>query len=153
QDPRAYVSYAAPGRQVSRYVLRDGRTVVFFAFANDRKLPVGPHDLPAQKRVLRETFGADGWECPEILKALDAATEVYFDVVSQIRMEHWSDRRIALVGDACFCPSLLAGQGSALAMAGAYILAGELKQSGGDYGTAFARYESAFHPFIARKQR
>jgi 2-polyprenyl-6-methoxyphenol hydroxylase-like FAD-dependent oxidoreductase len=153
QDTRAYVSYAAPGRQVSRYALRSGRTVFFFAFASDRKLPVGPHDVPAQKRILREMFGTDGWECPEILDALEVACGLYFDAVSQIRMERWSERRVALVGDACFCPSLLAGQGSALAMAGAYFLAGELKQSGGDYGTAFAKYENAFQPFIARKQR
>jgi 2-polyprenyl-6-methoxyphenol hydroxylase-like FAD-dependent oxidoreductase len=153
QDPRAYVGYAAPGRQVSRYALRGGRTVFLFVFASDRKLPVGAHDMSAQKRVLRETFGEDGWECREILEALETSSEVYFDVVSQIRMERWSNRRVALVGDACFCPSLLAGQGSALAMAGAYILAGELKQSDGDYRTAFARYENAFHPFIAGKQR
>jgi 2-polyprenyl-6-methoxyphenol hydroxylase-like FAD-dependent oxidoreductase len=153
QDPRAYVGYAAPGRQLSRYALRGGRTVFFFVFASDRKLPVGAHDLPAQKRVLRETFDKDGWECPEILAALETSSELYFDVVSQICMERWSDRRVALVGDACFCPSLLAGQGSALAMAGAYILAGELKQSGGDYRTAFARYQTIFQPFIAGKQR
>jgi 2-polyprenyl-6-methoxyphenol hydroxylase-like FAD-dependent oxidoreductase len=153
QDQRAYVSYAAPGRQVSRYALRGGRTAFFFVFASDTKLPVGPHDTEAQKCVLREKFGEDGWECPEILEVLEATSDLYFDSVSQIRMERWSNGRVALVGDACFCPSLLAGQGSALAMAGAYILAGELKQSGGDYGAAFARYESAFHPLIARKQR
>ena len=34
--------------------------------------------------------------------------------------------RLALVGDAAACPSLLAGQGSALAMVEAYVLAAEL---------------------------
>jgi len=58
-----------------------------------------------------------------------------------------------LVGDACFCPSLLAGQGSALAMAGAYILAGELKIADGDYRSAFGSYEALFHPFVVKKQR
>lgn len=152
-DAHAYVSYAAPGRQVSRYSLRGGRTAIFFVFASDTKLPVGPHDLHTQKRMLRERFGQDGWECPEILAALDECDDLYFDPVSQIRMERWSDARVALTGDACFCPSLLAGQGSALAMIGAYILAGELGKSRGDYRTAFANYENALHPFIARKQR
>jgi 2-polyprenyl-6-methoxyphenol hydroxylase-like FAD-dependent oxidoreductase len=152
QDQRAYVSYAVPGRQVSRYALRGGRTAFLFVFASDRKLRVGAHDIPAQKSVLRERFRDDGWECPEILEALERSSDLYLDSVSQIRMERWSDRRVALVGDACFCPSLLAGQGSALAMAGAYILAGELRKSDGDYRIAFANYESALHPFIARKQ-
>jgi len=153
QDPCAYVSYAAPGRQVSRYSLRDDRTAFLFVFANDMKLPVGPHDLPAQKSFLRERFRHDGWECPEILAALESSADFYFDPVSQIRMQHWSDGRVALIGDACFCPSLLAGQGSALAMTGAYVLAGELAKSGGDYKLAFANYEKVFHPFITRKQR
>lgn len=153
QDPRAYVSYAAPGRQVSRYALRGNRTAFFFVFASDTKLPTGPHDLRTQKSILRERFGRDGWECPEILAALDSSAELYFDAVSQIRMERWSKGRVALAGDACSCPSLLAGQGSALAMTGAYILAGELAKSGGDHAIAFAQYEEVLHPFIARKQR
>jgi len=39
--------------------------------------------------------------------------------------------RTVLVGDAAYCPSLLAGEGAAFAMAGAYILAGELQRSNG----------------------
>ncbi|HET7897612.1 MAG TPA: hypothetical protein VFL47_08080, partial [Flavisolibacter sp.] len=76
----------------------------------------------------------------------------YFDVVSQIQMPHWSKDRVTLVGDACDCPSLLSGQGSTLAMTGAYILAGELKKANGNYKTAFEQYESIFKPFISRKQ-
>jgi 2-polyprenyl-6-methoxyphenol hydroxylase-like FAD-dependent oxidoreductase len=153
RDPNAYVSYAAPGRQVSRYSLRGDRTVFFFAFSADDRLPAGPAELGRQKGILRETFGRDRWECPDILAALDDCSELYFDSVSQIRMGAWSRGRVALVGDACFCPSLLAGQGSALAMTGAYILAGELKKAGGDYQAAFRSYENMLGPFMARKQR
>lgn len=153
QNRRAYVGYAAPGRQVSRYALRGNRTAFLFVFASDTKLPIGPHDLRAQRSILLERFGRDGWECPEILAALKACGDLYFDSVSQICMEHWSSGRIALAGDACFSPSLLAGQGSALAITGAYILAGELGKCGGDYKIAFANYENTFHPFVTRKQR
>jgi 2-polyprenyl-6-methoxyphenol hydroxylase-like FAD-dependent oxidoreductase len=38
-------------------------------------------------------------------------------------------------------------------MAGAYILAGELGRSQGDYRAAFELYEKAFRPFIERKQK
>ena len=46
------------------------------------------------------------------------------------------------MGDAAACPSFLAGQGSALAMVEAYVLAAELARADGDHLRAFARYES-----------
>ncbi|MCH6587679.1 MAG: FAD-dependent monooxygenase, partial [Proteobacteria bacterium] len=61
--------------------------------------------------------------------------------------------RLALVGDAAFCPSLLAGEGCALAMTAAYVLAGELYRVSGNHREAFARYESILGPFIACKQK
>ena len=88
--------------------------------------------------------------------ALDTSDELYFDRVSQIRMNPneglWTRGRVALVGDAAFCVSLLGGQGCALAMIAAYILAGELHRSGGDHSRAFARYQELFGPFVAGKQ-
>jgi 2-polyprenyl-6-methoxyphenol hydroxylase-like FAD-dependent oxidoreductase len=83
---------------------------------------------------------------------LDAADEIYFDRVSQVRTEHWSRGRVALVGDAAYCVSLVAGQGSALAMTGAYVLAGELAKACGRHQEAFARYEGVLRDFIAAKQ-
>ena len=68
---------------------------------------------------------------------------IYFDRVSQIRMDRWTKGRTALVGDAAACVSLMAGEGTGLAMAEAYVLAGELRNCGGDYGAAFARYRAA----------
>jgi 2-polyprenyl-6-methoxyphenol hydroxylase-like FAD-dependent oxidoreductase len=47
----------------------------------------------------------------------------------------------------------MAGQGSALAMTGAYVLAGELAKSSGQHMEAFANYEKIFRPFIDAKQR
>jgi 2-polyprenyl-6-methoxyphenol hydroxylase-like FAD-dependent oxidoreductase len=57
------------------------------------------------------------------------------------------------VGDAAFCVSLLGGQGSALAMTAAYVLAGELKRADGNHETAFARYQERLGAFIAGKQQ
>jgi 2-polyprenyl-6-methoxyphenol hydroxylase-like FAD-dependent oxidoreductase len=153
QEPNIYVSYAVPNKQVTRYTLKDGRTVFLFVFAMREKLSIAHANTQAQKQILIEQFADVGWECPEILRKLEACNDVYFDAVSQIHMEKWSRKRSTLVGDACACPSLLAGEGSALAMAGAYILAGELKLAGGDHSIAFAKYERALHPLIERKQR
>jgi 2-polyprenyl-6-methoxyphenol hydroxylase-like FAD-dependent oxidoreductase len=153
RDEDIYVTYSDPGRMVGRVSLRDDRTLFLFVFAVDtaalRRLP----DLSGQKAMLRARFGDKAWECPKILAALDGANDLYFDRVSQIRMSKWSQGRIALVGDAAYCVSLVAGQGSALAMTGAYVLAGELARAGGRHAEGFANYENRLRAFIEAKQR
>src|SRR5579863_9122084 len=142
RDENVYVIYSEPGRMVGRLALRGDRTLFLFVFADPTDLS-GPAmlDLPAQKAVLRDRYDSGQWECPRILDELERAEELYFDRVSQIKMQAWSRGRIALTGDAAFCVSLMAGQGSALAMTAAYILAGELAQSPGRHDLAFANYE------------
>ena len=109
--------------------------------------------MRAQKALLHREFDDAGWECAQILGALDRTEELYFDTVSQIRMDSWSRGRVALVGDAAFCVSLMAGQGSALSIAAAYVLAGELAKAGVRHDEAFANYQAVLRPFIARKQK
>jgi len=155
RDELVYLMHTQVGQQVGRFTLRGDRTMFFFIFADPS--PVIPDDINAQKEVLRARFGKSGWECPRIMDALDSVHELYFDRVSQIRMRApdngWSRGRVALVGDAASCVSLLAGQGSAIAMAAAYILAGELFRAAGDYQAAFAQYGEQFEPFVRRKQQ
>jgi 2-polyprenyl-6-methoxyphenol hydroxylase-like FAD-dependent oxidoreductase len=74
------------------------------------------------------------------------------DEVTQIHMNTWSQGRVALVGDAAFCPSLLAGQGSALAMMAAYVLAGELAKRKDNPEAAFEHYARFLRYFILEKQ-
>jgi 2-polyprenyl-6-methoxyphenol hydroxylase-like FAD-dependent oxidoreductase len=149
RDELTYVMYTEVGQQLARFAMREDRTMFLFTFA-DSNPNIG--DVSAQKEALRRRFGRSGWECPSILDALDRADDLYFDRVSQIRMDSWSRGRVALVGDAAYCVSLLAGQGSALGMAGAYILAGELHRAGGDYRSAFAQYQEKFQSLIRAKQ-
>jgi 2-polyprenyl-6-methoxyphenol hydroxylase-like FAD-dependent oxidoreductase len=152
RDELVYVMYPTVGREVSRFSMRNNRTMFLFTFA-DRD-PRVPADLVGQKALLRKQFANGGWECPQILDALDAAHDLYLDRVSQIEMsDSWTNGRVTLVGDAAFCVSLLGGQGSALAMAAAYILAGELRRAGGRHENAFARYQQRFGRFVAMKQR
>jgi 2-polyprenyl-6-methoxyphenol hydroxylase-like FAD-dependent oxidoreductase len=150
RDAATYVSYAQPGRQISRYALRGNRTAFLLVFA--RQTIPASHDLASRKRLLREEFRNDGWEVPEILARLDDTDDLYFDAVSQIRVQRWTCGRIALVGDAAYCPSLLAGAGAAFAMLGAYVIAGELQRSPRDPVTAFARYERRLRPFLDAEQ-
>jgi 2-polyprenyl-6-methoxyphenol hydroxylase-like FAD-dependent oxidoreductase len=112
-----------------------------------------PATLGEQKAMLRDVYGHSAWECPKILAELDRTDELYLDSVSQIRMQNWSRGRVALIGDAAFCVSLLAGQGSALAMISAYVLAGELAASQGRYQQAYAGYERLLRSYIGTKQQ
>lgn len=153
RDEGAYVSYAVPKRQLARYALRENRSAFFMIFAQDQVLGLGHDDVAAQRRILRETFSGIGWEADEILAAMESADDLYFDAVAQTRLSSWSRGRVALLGDAAYCPSLLAGQGSALAMAGAQVLAHELAAANGDHRAAFAAYERRFKPFIDAKQK
>jgi 2-polyprenyl-6-methoxyphenol hydroxylase-like FAD-dependent oxidoreductase len=110
-------------------------------------------DHPAeQQALLRRKLVHAGWEAPAILDAMAHARTFYFDRVSQIRMPSWSTGRVALVGDAAACPSLLAGQGSALAMIEAYVLAAELAATPDDHTAAFTRYHARLAPLLRSKQ-
>ena len=147
-----YITYSAPGKQVGRLTLRNNRTLFLFVFADELGSPIDPRDTRAHKAALRSQFGGLGWECPQILAAMESCDDLYFDRVSQIRMDRWSQGRVGLIGDAAFCPSLLAGQGSALAMIAAYVLAGELGRANSAPEEALQRYERLLHPFMLAKQ-
>ena len=151
RDEDVYVMYGRPGWMLGRFTLHDDRTLFLFVFATDNvSLPA---TLDLQKAMLRERYGDGKWECPRILDEVDQTHELYFDRVSQIRMESWSRGRVALTGDAAFCVSLLAGQGSALAMISAHVLAGELATAGGRYEEAFGKYEAFLRAYINTKQQ
>lgn len=146
RDELVYVTYNTPGRQVARFALRGDRTMFLFVWraGHDDRLP--------PKEQLRNAFGDAGWECEQILAAVDTVDELYFDVVSQIKMDRWSQGRVLVIGDAAGCISLLGGEGTGLAMTEAYVLAGELQRAAGDHRIAFGRYEERLRPFIAGKQ-
>jgi 2-polyprenyl-6-methoxyphenol hydroxylase-like FAD-dependent oxidoreductase len=146
RDDLVYVSHDLPGRQVSRFTLRDDKTMFLFVLRDMYSRGDDP------KSIIRGAFAGAGWEWPGIEKQLERASDIYFDSVSQIRMDRWTKGRTALVGDAAACVSLMAGEGTGLAIAEAYVLAGELHACAGDYATAFSRYEQRLMPFVQRKQ-
>ncbi|MGE5164233.1 MAG: FAD-binding domain [Sphingobacteriales bacterium] len=152
RDELVYVSHGAPGRQISRFSMRDDKTLFLFV-VRDEYLPAGRlSGEEERKAALTSVFAEAGWECPRILAAMEKVGGLYFDRVSQIRMDRWTVGRTALIGDAAACVSLLAGEGTGLAMAEAYVLAGELLGCGGDHSVAFARYQERMMPFLRRKQ-
>jgi 2-polyprenyl-6-methoxyphenol hydroxylase-like FAD-dependent oxidoreductase len=153
RDELVYVAYNTPGRMIGRFAMREDRTLFLFVFTADRMSGPDPRNLAEVRNTLRDVFGDAGWECPEILRELDCISDLYFDRVSQIAMDSWSQGRVALIGDAAAAVSLLAGEGAGLAMVQSYILAGEINLAGADYQEAFRRYERRLRPVVEARQQ
>ncbi|AGK56940.1 hypothetical protein HYPDE_26288 [Hyphomicrobium denitrificans 1NES1] len=153
RDEDVYIMHNEPRRMLGRVALRDDRTLFLFVFADPTLPSDAPGNAEEQKAILRQSYRGAGWEMSRILDELEGADDLYFDRVSQIHMPHWSNGRIGLVGDAAFSVSLMAGQGSALAMTAAYVLAGELGRPGASHDEAFLQYENLLRPYIETKQR
>jgi len=146
--------YSVPGKRVGLRSTRGNQVLVaFFLFKQPTPLRYDHYDLARQKHLLTEVFAGEAWEVPRLLEQMQTAPDLYCDAVSQIRMQRWSHGRAVLLGDAGYCPALLSGQGSTLAMMGAYILAGELKVALGDHKLAFAQYEQVFRPVVRQEQK
>ena len=96
----------------------------------DPDLHIDYRDTEAQLAELEKRMADDGWVRPQLLEYMRTAPDFYFDEMSQIKMDRWSKGRVALVGDAAYCCSPLSGQGTSVAVLGAYVLAGELKGRG-----------------------
>jgi 2-polyprenyl-6-methoxyphenol hydroxylase-like FAD-dependent oxidoreductase len=143
---------AAAGKMVNVYstARADDAKAAFWFTGTD--LPYDRRDVEGQKKLVADQFAGLGWQIPELLESMREADDFYFDPVCQILMDRLSAGRVTLVGDAGYCPSPASGQGTSLALAGAYVLAGELAAAGGDFAVAFARYETEMRPYIGKNQ-
>lgn len=140
---------AAAGKMVNVYstARADDAKAAFWFTAPP--LPYDRRDVDGQKDLVADQFAGLGWEIPALLDAMRDADDFYFDPVCQIVMDSLSAGRVTLLGDAGYCASPASGQGTSLALVGAYVLAGELATSG---DLALARYESEMRPYIAKNQ-
>lgn len=109
-------------------------------------------DLDAQRRLIEDHVAHVGWETGRLLDAMWKASDFYFDAMAQIHMPSWTTGRVALLGDAGYCPSPLSGQGTSVALVGAYVLANALARADGDHQTAFTTYEGKMRTFVALNQ-
>jgi 2-polyprenyl-6-methoxyphenol hydroxylase-like FAD-dependent oxidoreductase len=110
--------------------------------------------VPHAERLafLRARYRGAGWITRDVLNAYAGDDPIFFDSVTQIVMPQWHKGRVALIGDACGCLTLLAGQGSHMAMAGGYVLAQELARQP-DHETAFAAYQNFLRPHVERRRK
>ncbi|TPW30459.1 FAD-dependent monooxygenase [Pararhizobium mangrovi] len=139
--------FSLPGRTALLNGYED-RTDIALAFRSDRAIDYDHRDRAAQRAMIHDHFAGIGWKVPAILAHLDADDDFYFDELNQIRMPDWSKGRIALVGDAGYCLSPLAGMGGSMALIGAARLADALGRHRNDHVAAFRDYHEGLRAFV-----
>jgi len=122
-----------------------GKAKVLLSFGSG-PLDYDRADVAAQKRLVAGHFQGVPWRTPGLLEQMWDADDFYFDAIGQVHMDRWTHGRVALVGDAAYCASPIAGLGTSLAMVGAYVLAGELAS-----GT-LSGYDSQMRPYVKQCQ-
>lgn len=143
----------APGKTAALYPLRTtGEAIAMFFFAAP-PLRYDRRNIQEQKSIVARAFAGEGWEIPALMQKMQQAPDFYFDRISQVHMERWSRGRVVLLGDASYCGSPMAGNGTSMALVGAYVLAGELATAPDDPGTAFACYERELRDYVNRCQK
>jgi 2-polyprenyl-6-methoxyphenol hydroxylase-like FAD-dependent oxidoreductase len=143
---------SSSGRSAGLRPIRDAtRAIAMFSFPS-AGFDVDYRDITAQKGLLRERMAGLGWLTPRILAHLDDTPDFYLDQVAQVVMDRWSSGRVGLLGDAAFSASPMSGQGTGLALVGAYLLAGELAAAGWDPEAGFAGYERRMRSFVEANQ-
>ncbi|WP_406634645.1 FAD-dependent monooxygenase [Amycolatopsis sp. WGS_07] len=148
---REGMSWAVSGRSASLYAVGGNDQVHGFLVFTRADAPFSAFaDPAAQRELVASRFEDCGWEVPRMVAAMRTADDLFFDVVSQIHMPVWSKGRVALAGDAAHATSFLSGQGSSLALIGAYLLAYELADAPHD--VAFAAYEKRSREFVEANQ-
>ncbi|EFV12775.1 FAD-dependent monooxygenase [Segniliparus rugosus] len=104
------------------------------------------------KDEIKARFGGLGWIYPRLLLEMDSTADFYCDEVAQVVMDSYHKGRVVLLGDAGYCPSPATGQGTSLALVGAYILAWALQAHNWDHKAAFAEYDRRMLPFVRANQ-
>ncbi|HET8589893.1 MAG TPA: FAD-dependent oxidoreductase [Nakamurella sp.] len=148
-DPHTVLMYNEPGASFSLHP-SGGDPLAAFIFRSRQHYDHRDPGAPA--RILLGAYANAGWIVPQVLDQWRAATDVYFDAVTRITLPRWSTGRVALLGDAADCLSLL-GDGSSNAIVAAKTLADALAAQPADHAAAFAAYEARHRTRLRRYQR
>jgi 2-polyprenyl-6-methoxyphenol hydroxylase-like FAD-dependent oxidoreductase len=143
--------YGMPGRLASVHPVRGDGGIAAFIWRSKPVPGYDYRDTAQHKRIVEQAYAGGGWVVPELIERVRDAGDLYFDAVSQVRLDTWSKGHIGLLGDAASSVSLF-GDGSSLAMAGAYTLARTLAEHRDDLRQGLKAYEYEHRKLVAPKQ-
>lgn len=109
-------------------------------------------DTDALKEFVAQHFTGAGWKCDEAIQGVMEADDFYASEWVQIKAPTLYKGRFVMVGDAGYAPGPT-GTGTSLAIAGAYILAGEIGKHRGDLAAGLKGYEEQIRPLINEMQK
>lgn len=149
------VIYQHEDAPMAAYIVKDKESEarVYLGLSNDIPLEYDYHDIGLQKQMLAERTINVGQDIPKILEFMHQSPNFYFDSMNQIVMDTWSKGRVTLVGDAGYSVSVSLGQGTTVAMVGAFVLAGELAARKNDLCQGLKNYEKAIKEYVERNQK
>ncbi|KAJ5310635.1 Major facilitator superfamily domain general substrate transporter [Penicillium atrosanguineum] len=106
----------------------------------------------ALKVFVAQHFKGAGWKCDEAVQGMMEADDFYASEWMQVKTPNLYKGRFVMVGDAGYAPGPT-GTGTSLAIAGAYILAGEIGKHRGDLAAGLQGYEEQMRPLIKEMQK
>ncbi|NCD69662.1 FAD-dependent monooxygenase [Mucilaginibacter agri] len=130
----------------------NGKTDICFAYFSQKEVQYDYRNETQMRNMIAEQYKNSGWRCRELLKEIRQSESFYFDKLCQMKMPSWTKGRVALVGDAGYCPSPAAGRGGSLAIDGAAALADSFGKHNGNFELAFQEYNTSLRPFIEQVQ-
>lgn len=141
-----------PGRMAALYAVRDAPTLhALLVFTRPAPTYEEIQAVEANPTSVADAFAGMRGHVPWMLAELEHADDVFADATSQVRMPSWSTGRVAVAGDAAHAASFLSGQGTSMAVVGAYVLANALATAA-DHGSAFQVYADRMGPFVKTNQ-
>jgi 2-polyprenyl-6-methoxyphenol hydroxylase-like FAD-dependent oxidoreductase len=144
--------YNSPGRFASVYAVRENAPLLGMLTFRYPESPFKTAIDPSKQRdLVARMFDGAGWIISELVDHMLKADDLFFDAVSQIRMPKWSSGRVVLSGDAAHATSFLSGQGSSVALVGAYVLGNEIAGHA-NHADAFDAYERIMRGFAQVNQ-
>jgi 2-polyprenyl-6-methoxyphenol hydroxylase-like FAD-dependent oxidoreductase len=163
-------AYFAPKKRLvftRRHSAREMQTYLCCIPDGERLKNIERGAVQEEKEAISECFHGAGGETEQLLESMRDANDFYVERLGVVRLPSWSQGRVALVGDAAYCPSATTGMGTTSSIVGAYILAGEIGRHCGrssaqrtdkgntnknDISAAFKAYEEKFRPFMEQVQ-
>ncbi|KAI1172616.1 hypothetical protein F4777DRAFT_496822 [Nemania sp. FL0916] len=170
QEGEEYIAsmFMAPGNKGLMIRRSDPKFLQVYIGARSNEFEAIPRgDVKAEKAVMTEIMRGAGWITDDVLKAMNTENDFYLERMSLVKLDRWFRGRVALVGDAAWCPTANTGMGTTSSVVGAYILAGEIARQCGEniaeetgnantsdsIAKALAAYDTKFRPFMDQVQK
>ncbi|KAI4126417.1 MAG: hypothetical protein LQ338_003757 [Usnochroma carphineum] len=106
----------------------------------------------ALKQFIAQHYKGAGWKTDEIVKGMMEAGDFYASEIVQVKTPSLYNGRFVPVGDAGYA-SGFTGAGTTLAIAGAYVLAGEVGRHKDNLAAGLRGYEQRMRPIIDDLQK